>query len=81
MSFKQRNYIVNLLTYKIISKNYSDYAGYINKLLQCDSGITVKQAGCIIDTLKNMVELNETVQKGSGNGEDGIEEIAEEKIE
>lgn len=80
MSFKQRNYIVNLLSYKIITKNYPGYAGYVHKLLQSDSKMTMKQAGCIIDTLKNMLELDETVEK-SGNGHDDSEEITEEKIE
>ena len=59
MSFKQRNYIRQLSTYKIITKNCPGYAGYVHKFLQSDLKITVKQAGCIIDTLKNMIELEE----------------------
>lgn len=82
MSFKQRNYIRNLLTYKVITQNYSGYAGYVLKLLQSGSEMTMKQASCIIDTLKGMIELEEAADKGSNdNAGTESEEIAEEKIE
>ncbi|MGB3478114.1 MAG: hypothetical protein WBB67_03025 [bacterium] len=57
-----------------LSESYPGYAGYIHKLLQSDLKITVKQAGCIIDTLKNMIELEEA--KDSNGNENNSKEIA-----
>lgn len=81
MSFKQRNYIRNLLTYKVITENYPGYAGYVLKLLQGSSEITMKQASCVIDTLKNMLDFDKAVQKDGNGNNDSSEKITEEKIE
>lgn len=78
MSYKQENYITNLLTYKTILENYQGYVGYVLNVLQKKPDITMKQASCIIDTLKGMIEIEKT--KENGDSDDG-DELEEEVIE
>ena len=80
MSYKQKNYIKNLLSYKVITDNYHGYAGYVLKILQGKTEITLKHASCIIDTLKGMIDI-ENAKKNSDNDGNGDGEIEEETIE
>jgi hypothetical protein len=77
MSYKQENYVRNLLKHEMIINNYPDYVGYIQKLLFGNSEITVKQASFIIDTLKEMIDI----EKAKKNGDNDDVDEAEETIE
>jgi hypothetical protein len=81
MSDKQEDFIRNLLEDKIISEDYPGYAGYIQKLLQSDSNITMKKASCIIDTLKEMIDIENNKEQSGNSIENDSEEITVEKIE
>ena len=80
MSYKQEYYIKNLLTYKVVTENYHGYVSYVLKLLQDKAKMTTKQASCIIDTLKRMIEIENVKDKGNNNNENS-KEIEEETIE
>jgi len=78
MSYRQENYIKNLLTYKVVTKNYQGYVGYLFKLLQDKAKMTSKQASCIIDTLKGMIDIEKAKENGENDDSDGFEEEIEE---